>query len=146
MYNVYILSAQFNEVLDSCITTTPLYRTFFISSRSIVLLSVYYILPEYILYILPELEILALLSFTIKTHAFLNVSSLCKFLNILVVQITQIYTCMQPCLTCFLLHCFLFFFICVFLGLYPRCMEIPKLGLNWSYSCWPAPQTQQCGI
>ena len=38
--------------------------------------------------------------------------------------------------------------VCVycFLGPHPHCMEIPRLGLNWSHSCWPIPQPQQHGI
>ena len=40
---------------------------------------------------------------------------------------------------------FLFFIFC-FLGLPPWHMEAPKLGSNWSCSCWPTPQPQQCGI
>ena len=37
---------------------------------------------------------------------------------------------------------FHFFFFC-FLGLH---VEVPRLGSNWSYSCWPMPQPQQCRI
>ena len=40
---------------------------------------------------------------------------------------------------------FFFFFFC-FLGLHPWHMEVSKPGSNWSYSCWPTPQPQQCGI
>ena len=36
--------------------------------------------------------------------------------------------------------------IYLFLVLYWQHMEVPRLGLNWSYSCGPAPQPQQCGI
>ena len=35
---------------------------------------------------------------------------------------------------------FIFF---VLLGPHPRHMEIPRLGLNWSCSCWPTPQQHQ---
>ena len=34
-----------------------------------------------------------------------------------------------------------FFFF--FLGPHLWHMEVPRLGLNWSYSCWPTPQPQQ---
>ena len=36
--------------------------------------------------------------------------------------------------------CDFFFF---FLGLHLWHMEVPRLGWNWSYSCWPMPQPQQ---
>ena len=39
-----------------------------------------------------------------------------------------------------LLQLDLFFF--VFLVLYPWHMEVPRLGLNRSYNCWPTPQPQ----
>ena len=44
--------------------------------------------------------------------------------------------------------CFGFFlFVCFcFLGPYPQHMEVPRLGSNWSYSCWPRPQPQQHSI
>ena len=32
---------------------------------------------------------------------------------------------------------------CLFLGPRPRRMEVPRLGLNWSYSCEPTPQLEQ---
>ena len=35
----------------------------------------------------------------------------------------------------------LLFFVC-FLGLHPQQMEVPRMGSNWSCSCWPTPQ--QC--
>ena len=36
------------------------------------------------------------------------------------------------------------FFVCVsFLGLYPLHMEVPRLGVNPSCSCWPTPHPQQ---
>ena len=38
------------------------------------------------------------------------------------------------------------FFFFFFSGLHLRHMEIPKLGLNWNYSCQPMPQPQQLGI
>ena len=37
------------------------------------------------------------------------------------------------------------FFLCL-LGPYPWHMEIPRLGVELSYSCWPTPQPQQCRI
>ena len=40
---------------------------------------------------------------------------------------------------------FLSFFL-FFSGLHPRHMEVPRLGFNWSYSCQPTPQLQQCQI
>ena len=40
----------------------------------------------------------------------------------------------------------LFLFFLVFFGPHPRHVEVPSLGSNWSYSCWPAPQPQQCQI
>ena len=43
------------------------------------------------------------------------------------------------------LFIFIYLFFC-FLGPHPWHMEIPRLGSNWSYSCWPMPQPQQCGI
>ena len=33
-----------------------------------------------------------------------------------------------------------------FLGLLPRHMEVPRLGVEWSYSCRPTPEPQQLGI
>ena len=45
--------------------------------------------------------------------------------------------------------CISFFFsfsFCLFLGLCSLHMEVPRLGLNWSYNCQPAPQSQQRGI
>ena len=44
-------------------------------------------------------------------------------------------------LSLFFFFCFFFFF--VFLGLHPPHMEIPRLGLNRSYSCQPSSQPQQ---
>ena len=44
-------------------------------------------------------------------------------------------------------YLFFHFFVCFFffLGPDPRHMEVPKLGANWSCSCWPTPQPpQQC--
>ena len=38
------------------------------------------------------------------------------------------------------------FFFFFFLRLYPQHMEIPRLGSNWSWSCRPTPQPQQCRI
>ena len=38
---------------------------------------------------------------------------------------------------------FFFFFFC-FLGLHAWHMEIPWLGSNQSYRCWPTPQPLQC--
>ena len=38
---------------------------------------------------------------------------------------------------------FLFFFFLVSLGPHPWHMEAPRLGVKWSYSCWPLPQPQQ---
>ena len=49
----------------------------------------------------------------------------------------------------FFLVFFFFFFFLVFLGLPQRHMEVPRLGVkseHQSYSCWPIPQPQQCGI
>ena len=34
----------------------------------------------------------------------------------------------------------------VILGPRPRHMEVPRLGSNWSCSCWPTPQPQQWGV
>ena len=34
----------------------------------------------------------------------------------------------------------------LFLGLHPQNMEVPRLGLNQSYSCQPTLQPQQCKI
>ena len=34
----------------------------------------------------------------------------------------------------------------VFLGPYPQHMEVPRLGVQWSYSCQPTPRPQQCQI
>ena len=39
-----------------------------------------------------------------------------------------------------------FVFFSVFLGLNPWHMEVPRLGLNQSCSCWPILQPQQRGI
>ena len=33
-----------------------------------------------------------------------------------------------------------------FLGSHLQHMEVPRLGSNWSYSCWPKPQPQQGAI
>ena len=47
------------------------------------------------------------------------------------------------------LECFLslfFFFLFCFLGLHQWHTEVPRLGSNQSYSCWPTPQVQQCRI
>ena len=40
----------------------------------------------------------------------------------------------------------LILFLFCFLGPYPWHMEVPRLGSNQSYSCWPTPQPQQQGI
>ena len=40
----------------------------------------------------------------------------------------------------------LLFFFFVFLGPHTQHMEVPRLGVEWSYSCWPIPQLQQCQI
>ena len=42
--------------------------------------------------------------------------------------------------------CCIFFPFFAFLGLHPRHMEVPRLGLNQSCSRQPMPQWQQCGI
>ena len=39
-----------------------------------------------------------------------------------------------------------FFFFFGFLGPHSWHMEVPRLGLNRSYSCWPVPLPQQLGI
>ena len=41
---------------------------------------------------------------------------------------------------------FFFFFFFVFLGPHPWHVEVPRLGVNQSYSCQPTPQPQQRGI
>ena len=43
---------------------------------------------------------------------------------------------------------FFFFFLSLsfFLGPHPQLMKIPRLGSNWSWSCQPIPQMQQCQI
>ena len=41
---------------------------------------------------------------------------------------------------------FNFYFVFCFLGLHLRHMEVPRLGVDWRYSCWPTPQPQQCMI
>ena len=33
--------------------------------------------------------------------------------------------------------------VCVFLGLHPLHTEVPRIGVNWSYSCQLIPQPQQ---
>ena len=38
--------------------------------------------------------------------------------------------------------CLVFFFFLVILGLHPQHMKVPRLGVNWSWSCWPTPQLQ----
>ena len=38
------------------------------------------------------------------------------------------------------------FLLCFFLGLHLRHVEVPRLGLNSSCSCWPTLQPQQCWI
>ena len=35
---------------------------------------------------------------------------------------------------------FFFFFLFFFLGPHPQHLEVPRLGVNQSYSCWPTPQ------
>ena len=35
---------------------------------------------------------------------------------------------------------------CCCLGLQPGLMEVPRLGVNWSCSCGPTPQPQECRI
>ena len=45
-----------------------------------------------------------------------------------------------------LLILFVYFYIFCSLGPHPWHMEVPRLGVQWSYSCWPAPQPQQCQI
>ena len=50
------------------------------------------------------------------------------------------------------MHCsfiYLFYFIFVFLpflGPLPWHMDVPRIGSNWSCSCWPTPEPQQRGI
>ena len=39
-----------------------------------------------------------------------------------------------------------YFFNFIFLGPPPRHMEVPRLRLDWNYSCRPTPQPQQCQI
>ena len=36
--------------------------------------------------------------------------------------------------------CFFGFGVFCFLGLDLQHIEVPRLGVNWSYSCWPTPQ------
>ena len=38
------------------------------------------------------------------------------------------------------------FFLSLFSGPHPRHMEVPRLGVESSYSCWSTPQPQQCLI
>ena len=42
----------------------------------------------------------------------------------------------------FLFFIFLFFFSAI----PPQHMEVPRLGVEWSYSCQPTPQPEQCQI
>ena len=44
------------------------------------------------------------------------------------------------------LSCSFFFFFFFFLGLHVQHMEVPRLGVNQSYNCWPTPQRQQYQI
>ena len=39
-----------------------------------------------------------------------------------------------------------FYFIFFFLGPHLKHMDVPRLGVESSCSCWPIPQPQQCGI
>ena len=41
---------------------------------------------------------------------------------------------------------YIYMFIYLFLGPHPQHVEVPSLGSNWSYRCWPTPQPQQCRI
>ena len=43
-------------------------------------------------------------------------------------------------------HVFFLFVCFCFSGPYPQHVEVPRLGVNWSYSCQPTPQSQQLGI
>ena len=43
---------------------------------------------------------------------------------------------------CFFFLCLFVCLLCVFLGLHSWYMEVPRLGVNWSYSFWPIPQPQ----
>ena len=40
----------------------------------------------------------------------------------------------------------LYLFILLFLWPLPQHMEVSRLGVEWSYSCWPTPQPWQCQI
>ena len=56
---------------------------------------------------------------------------------------------LNPFLSSFLpsfLPSFLSFFLSFFVGLHLRHLEVPRLGSNQNYSCWPTPQPQQCQI
>ena len=56
----------------------------------------------------------------------------------------HIYVCVFVCVYIYmLLFYWLIDWLIVFLGPHSQHMEIPRLGLNWSYSCWPVPQPQQ---
>ena len=46
----------------------------------------------------------------------------------------------------FLQFFFFFFLSFVLLGPNPQHMEVPRLGVNRSCSCWPKPEPQQCQI
>ena len=41
-----------------------------------------------------------------------------------------------------MVYLFLFVFLVVFLGLHPRHMEVPRLGVELELRCWPTPQPQ----
>ena len=41
------------------------------------------------------------------------------------------------------LYLFIYLFIVLFRAIYPQHVEVSRLGVNWSYSCWPMPQPQQ---
>ena len=43
-------------------------------------------------------------------------------------------------------HIYIYLYISAILGLHQWNMRFPGQGSNWSYSCWPTPQSEQCHI
>ena len=50
------------------------------------------------------------------------------------------------CFVCVCVCMFVCVCVCVCVDLHPQHMEVPRLGVNWSCSCWPTPQPEQHGI